>query len=96
MTDLPHRLRKLAAKCFEEYLELWPAKDVIDSMREAASALEAAEAVCRAAQQVKANFMAIDDGFHTGLVPPEFVPLLEPLTAWTALADGDTEKEPKP
>lgn len=37
--------------------------------------------VAEAAQQVKRNFMAIDDGFYTGLVPPEFAPLLEPLAA---------------
>lgn len=32
-----------------------------------------------AAEQVKRNFMAIDDGFYTGLVPPEFAPLLPVL-----------------
>jgi hypothetical protein len=44
-------------------------------------------AVIEAAIQVKANFMAVNDGFYTGLVPPEFVPLLDPLKALdTALA----------
>lgn len=38
-------------------------------------------AVVEAAEQVKRSFMAINDGFHTGLVPPEFAPLLEPLAA---------------
>jgi hypothetical protein len=35
--------------------------------------------VAKAAEQAKANFMAIDDGFHTGAVPPEMLPLLTPL-----------------
>ena len=61
--------------------ELYP-----DVLEKVASLMERLESVAAAALQTKAAFMAIDDGFFTGLVPPEMGPICAALRALAALS----------
>src|SRR5687768_6911607 len=44
MSDLANRLRKLRDDLDLEYVDAWPARDVLDHLREAADTLEAMDA----------------------------------------------------